>query len=189
MGYKRLQEYPLDPDGRRGGRLGDRAFRISKHQVATVSLDRPGCLACIEVPLTLRAKTKAAILSALLLCLIAIIWVALTNRPPENALSYSQFLNRVREGQVASVIVFGNQSGPARAECRLKDGTRLRSVLPGDYRDALAVMQAQAVDIEIRDSASEPVRLLLNATPFLLLLAVWVVLLLTKFRPGRGLPG
>ncbi len=42
------------------------------------------------------------------------------------------------------------------------------------------------VNIEIQDSPSASLRLFLNATPFLLLLAVWIFLTILKFPNGPG---
>ena len=64
----------------------------------------------------------------------------------------------------------------------------MRTVLPSDYRDALVAMQDKLVNIEIQDSSSGPLRPILNAAPFLLLLGVWSFLVIRKFPngPRRG---
>jgi ATP-dependent Zn protease len=104
-------------------------------------------------------------------------------------MTYSQFLDRVRTGQIAGVIVMGSNSGATAAICRLKDGNSVRTVLPRDYRDTLVAMQDNQVNIEIRDAASEPLQLLWKASPFLLLLGVWVFLMLWKFSNSSGQAG
>jgi ATP-dependent Zn protease len=96
-------------------------------------------------------------------------------------LTYSEFLERVQTGQIAGVTVMGGNSGAVEALCRLKDGNTVRTVLPRNYRDALIAMQEKLVDIEIRDASSGSLRLLLNATPFFLLVGVWVFLMIRKF--------
>ena len=71
---------------------------------------------------------------------------------------------------------------------RWKDGSIIRSVLPPDDRDAIAAMQDQLVDIEIRDAASGWLPLIANAAPFLLLLATWMFLfhrLRNRVPPAR----
>lgn len=98
-------------------------------------------------------------------------------------LTYSQFIEQVRAGQIASVVVMAGNSGAVQAICRRKDGSAERTVLPADYRDALAAMQDESVVVEIRDSASAPV---VKAEPFLVLPGVWVILLICKFPNGRS---
>jgi ATP-dependent Zn protease len=130
------------------------------------------------------SKAKIAIICAVLICVAGVLWMATTSRRSSATLTYSQFLEKVRTGQIASVIVLGSNSGAVQAICRLKDGNAGRTVLPSDYRDALVAMQDKLVNVEIRDSSSEPLRLLINAMPFLLLLGLWIVLLILKFPNG-----
>jgi ATP-dependent Zn protease len=99
-------------------------------------------------------------------------------------LTYSQFLEKVRTGQIASVIIMGSNSGAIQAHCRLKDGEAVGTVLPSDYRDAMVAMQDKMVDVEIRDSFSNFLRLFTNAAPFFLLLTVWIFLMIRKFPNG-----
>ncbi|MBI3683888.1 MAG: hypothetical protein HY235_26230 [Acidobacteria bacterium] len=89
------------------------------------------------------------------------------------------------------MVVIGGNSGAIPAICRLKGGNTVRTVLPSDYRDAMVEMQDKAVNVEIRESSSGPLRLFINATPFFLLLGVWIFLLIRKFPngPGQGVLG
>jgi len=125
-----------------------------------------------------------AIICAVLICVVGMLWMATAQRSLAT-LTYSQFFEKVRTGQVGSVIVMGSNAGAIQAICRLKDGHAARTVLPSDYRDALVAMQDQLVDVEIRDSSSGSYRLFINAAPFLLLLGVWICLLIRKFPNGR----
>jgi hypothetical protein len=104
-------------------------------------------------------------------------------------LTYSQFMGKVQAGQIASVIVVSDNSSAAPAICRLRDGHEIRTVLPPDYRDAIAAMQANRVDIEIRDAAASPRGLIRSSAPFLLLLGVWFVLLIFRWPNGPRLTG
>jgi len=87
--------------------------------------------------------------------------MATTSQRSLNTLTYSQFLEKVRTGQNAE-----------------------QTVLPSDYRDAMAAMQDKLVNIEIRDSSSGPLQLLYYS-PFILILAVWIFLV-RKFQNGPG---
>ena len=130
------------------------------------------------------SKSTIAILCAALICAAGVLWMATAGQRSLTTLTYSQFLEQVRNGQVASVIVIGANSGAVQATCSLKDGNTVRTVLPADYRDAMVAMQDKLVNIEIRDSSSEPFRLFMNATPFLLLLGFWILLMIRKFPNG-----
>jgi len=129
----------------------------------------------------------AIIVGAMLICLASVPWISLRSL---TKMTYSQFLEQVRAGNVASTTVISSNSGAAQATCRLKGGDTVRTVLPADYRDAMAAMQDKRVDVEIEDS-SGPLRLVSNAAPFLVLLAVWIFLFVRKFPngPRQGVPG
>jgi ATP-dependent Zn protease len=124
------------------------------------------------------------IICAVLVCVAGVLWMSTASQRTLTTLTYSQFLEKLRAGQIASVIVMGNNSGAIQAICRLKDGNGVRTVLPSDYRDVMWEMQDKMVNVEIRDSSSGPLRLFVNATPFLLLLGVWIFLMIRKFPNG-----
>jgi cell division protease FtsH len=115
---------------------------------------------------------------AVLLGVAAILWVTAAKQNNLPGLTYSQFIEKVQTGQVASVTVMGANSGAVEAICRLKDGKAVRTVLPQEYRDALIAMQDSSVEIEIREASG--LVMVQRAAPFLLLLGVWVVLM-TRF--------
>ena len=80
----------------------------------------------------------------------------------------------------------GSNSGAIQATCRLEDGNTERTVLPANYRDAIVAMQEKLVSIEIRDASSGPLQLVMKATPFLVLLGVWIFLMIRRFQNGPG---
>ena len=127
------------------------------------------------------SKPKVVLLCAVLLCAGIGLWPAGAGRRSPDTMTYSRFLQEVRAGQVASIVIEGSNSGAVHAAGSLRDGKIVRTVLPADYEDALEAMQEKQVSIEIRDSFSEPLHLLRNATPFLLLLGVWMFLMVQKF--------
>lgn len=131
---------------------------------------------------------KGVLVGAILVCGAAVLWVADRDRA-EPKLTYSQFVASVESGQVASVTITGSNSG-ARATGLLTDGSTVRTILPADYGDALRVMQEKQVSVEIRDITSDPLRLLINTTPFFVLLAAWFFMM-RRLRDGprQGLMG
>ena len=100
------------------------------------------------------------------------------NRNPDSAkATYSEFLQQVQSGQVGSAIVMASDSNTDHVSYRLKNGSELQTVVPAGYREVLDAMQENKVNIEIRDANSQWLRILLNATPFLLLLGFWVFMM------------
>jgi ATP-dependent Zn protease len=91
----------------------------------------------------------------------------------------------VQAGQVRKATIVSAQTGANPVTYSLKDGSRVDSVLPQDYRDALGAMQQKMVDIEIRDPSSQWLRVLGNAMPFLILLGFWFFMM-NRMKANRG---
>jgi cell division protease FtsH len=135
----------------------------------------------------MKSKAKIAIVCAVVICLAGVLWTSGT-QSSRTKLTYSEFLEQVRAGQIAGVTIHGSNAGATEATCHLKDGNTVRTVLPSDYRDAMAAMQDKLVNIEIQDSTSGPLRPIVNAAPFLLLMGVWIFLLI-RMAPGKAFLG
>ena len=114
-------------------------------------------------------------------CAVGIWWMVARGRGPERTFTYSQFLDEVERGHVASVRVSSGKPEAAAATVRLRDGSSARTMLPWDYRDALSAMRAKLVDVEFE--GARPGAGLLNSMPFLVLLAIWLLLWASGWRP------
>jgi cell division protease FtsH len=123
-------------------------------------------------------NAKIAIACAMLVILVAISRVVIRSDSGKTKATYSQFIEQVRSGEVAGVVVRASRSGASQAFYRLKDGRSERTVLPGNYKDAMTAMEDARVNLEIEDPSSEWLTLLINASPFLLLLGFWVIMML-----------
>jgi len=92
--------------------------------------------------------------------------------------TYSEFLQQVQAGEVKTATIAVSETGASSVTYRLKSGSEWLTIIPQNYQEALAAMQNKLVNIEIRDAQSQRTRVLLNATPFLLLLSFWVVMMI-----------
>jgi ATP-dependent Zn protease len=127
-------------------------------------------------------KTKTAFLIAALIFAAAVVWIFAGSHGGQTTINYTQFIQQVRAGQVTAVEIAAGNPGASPATIRLKDGRTSRTILPLDYSAALALLEDHVVNVEIQDASSSPMRLLVNATPFLLLAAVWVFLMFNRSR-------
>jgi ATP-dependent Zn protease len=129
----------------------------------------------------MKSNARLLMISVVLICVAAAgVWVV---RQPRPAATYSQFVSHVQAGEVKkATVTIGAGSGTDQISYTLANGSRLKTVIPSDRRAAMAVMQAKGVDVEIRDASSTPIRLLTNSIPFLLLLAVWIVMMTRGMR-------
>jgi ATP-dependent Zn protease len=138
----------------------------------------------------MKSKASIAIICVVVISLAGILWTT-GSRRGLTKLTYSEFMEQVRGGQIVSVTIIGSNSGATEATCHSKDGKAMRTVLPSDYRDALVAMQDELVNIEIQDSLSGPRRAMVNAAPFLMLVGVWIFVVIRKFPdcPRQGVLG
>ena len=125
----------------------------------------------------MNTKAKSIVFWVVLIGVAALLWAVIQNKPNLAKATYSQFLQQVQSGQVSKAAIEAGHSGANPATYSLKDGSRARTVLPRDYRDALEAMRQKTVDIEILDAASQWMRVLANASPFLVLLGFWVFMM------------
>jgi len=110
---------------------------------------------------------RVGVICAALVFAAGIWWIADHSQERLPTVSYSRFLGEVSDGLVANAVV----SGGARTTFQKTDGSRAATILPPDYRDALAVMLEKGVNIEIREGRS----MAKNAVPFLVLLGCWAL--------------
>ena len=113
-----------------------------------------------------------------------LLWMAFRDTSHPAGVAYSQFLHQVHNGQVDTVTIEPTNTGATPASYRLKGGATARTTLPSDYRDAIAAMEDEAVNINIQESPWGRYRGLGNAIPFLILLLTWAFLMCRlKGRP------
>jgi ATP-dependent Zn protease len=128
------------------------------------------------------AKMRIAVVLAGLLIATSVVGLIVRSHRAQPTITYTQFIERVRAGQVAGVDIAAGDPGASQATIRFKDSSTTRTVLPFDYSAALARLEDQMVTVEIREDSTNPIHWLVNATPFLVLLAVWVVLMFNRRR-------
>lgn len=126
-------------------------------------------------------NAKAIVFWTILFVVAALMWAAVRSPAPTKA-TYSQFLSQVQSGEVLEATINNADSGANPVDYRLKNGSRLQTVLPADYRDALDAMQQKLVNIEIADRPPWS-RVVANSTPFLILLGFWFFALGQIKRP------
>ena len=120
-------------------------------------------------------NTKAAkiIFFVVLLCVVVVMALVVGDRRYETRATYSEFLQQVQSGEVVRATIPVAQYGASPVMYILKDGAKMQTIAPRDYKDTVAAMRAKLVNVEIRDIPSQRWVFLENATPFFVLLALW----------------
>src|SRR5215469_9789215 len=89
-------------------------------------------------------------------------------------MTFTQFMDKVQQGQVKDVTISGNE-----VHGNLKDpNTGLHTLIPSNYPDVYKLLQEKGVDVEIKDASSGNwISILLNASPFIVLIAFWIFMM------------
>jgi ATP-dependent Zn protease len=132
----------------------------------------------------MNAKTKTVIFWAIVGLTAALLFTVIRTGPKAGRVTYTQFLRHLQADEIATATIRGGGTGPSPTILVMRSGARLETVLPPDYRDALAAMEAKGVSIDIQASST----LWMNAIPFLILLALWFVMLGRKGGQPQARP-
>jgi len=130
------------------------------------------------------SNLKTGVFWVVLACVLVLGWqVVKSGRSrPEKTIIFTDFIREVEAGKVRKVTI----SGGTHVEGEYKDnGPALHTLIPAHYVDIYKILQDHNVDIEIREAGGTGgVSVLINASPFLLLLAFWVFMML-QMKGGR----
>jgi ATP-dependent Zn protease len=136
----------------------------------------------------MNAKTRNIVFFVVLLVVAIALALAVGDRTNRVAMAtYTDFLQQVQAGAVDNARIVTPDAGATQVIYKLKNGSRMQTIAPRDYREALTAMQQMLVNVEIRDAGSQRFRVLLNSAPFLILLGVWFVMFY-KLKRGGGRP-
>jgi cell division protease FtsH len=128
----------------------------------------------------MKPKTKRVIFFVVLIAAVVAMGLVAGDRTDASRTkaTYSEFLQQVQSGEVSKATIAVAETGANPVTYRLKSGSEWLTIAPKNYQDAVAAMQNKLVNIEIRDAQSRRTRVLVNSTPFLLLLSLWVVMMI-----------
>jgi cell division protease FtsH len=138
----------------------------------------------------MKPKTKTVVFFAVLIVVVAVMALIVGDRTDASRTkaTYSEFLQQVQAGEVSKATIAVAETGANPVTYRLKSGSEWLTIIPKNYQEALSAMQAKLVNIEIlREVQSQRTRVFLNATPFLVLLAIWVFMMI-KMRKNPNFP-
>ena len=124
----------------------------------------------------MNSNIKTLIFWVVLVCLAVLLFAVVRSGqgPSEKQISFTQFLNDVQQGQVKEVTITGNDvHGLYKAP-----NQALRTYIPANYPDVYNELIKNGVSVNIKDTSSGNwVSILLNASPFIVLLAFWIFMM------------
>jgi cell division protease FtsH len=124
----------------------------------------------------MNSNVKTAIFWVVIIMVVVLLWTVVkqTKSRPDTQLSFTQLLNEVDQGKVKSVTITGNDlHGTYNG-----DNSDFHAVVPQNYQPFVDALRAKNVDIKYqKETASNWVSILINAIPFVLLLAFWIFMM------------
>jgi cell division protease FtsH len=96
------------------------------------------------------------------------------NPTKEKELNFSQFMDNVDQGKVREVTIYGQ----SEVRGQLSDNTHLKTIVPSNYADLIKILRDKGVVINVKESSNSSwVNILVNASPFLLLIGFWIFMM------------
>ena len=126
----------------------------------------------------MNSTVKTVVFWVVMLATALLLWQVVKTGSPssqERELPFTRFMTDVEEGNVSEVTIYGNNE--VRGQFK-KDSTRLKTVVPNDYPDLIRILREKGVIITVKESSTSSwVSILVNASPFLLLIGFWIFMM------------
>ncbi|MGH8459679.1 MAG: ATP-dependent metallopeptidase FtsH/Yme1/Tma family protein, partial [Nevskiales bacterium] len=125
----------------------------------------------------MNSTVKTVVVWAVILATGLLLWQVVRTGSPsrERELSFTKFMDEVEQGNVAEITLYGNND--VRGQLK-KENVRLKTVVPPDYPDLVPILREKGVVITVKESSTSSwVTLLVNASPFLLLIGFWIFMM------------
>ena len=122
------------------------------------------------------SNIKTAVFWVVIIMVVVLLWTVVRNTKsrPDAQLSYTQLMNDVQAGKIKSVTITGNDLHGVYKE----DNQELHAIIPTTHQQLDDAMLAKAVDVKYqKETGSGWVSILINAIPFVLLLAFWIFMM------------
>jgi cell division protease FtsH len=124
----------------------------------------------------MNSNVKTAIFWVILICVVVLLWTVVRtgSTKAQRQLTFTEFMNEVEAGKVKSVTISGiDVNGQFKDE-----QVTLRTTIPTNYPNVYTVLREKGVNVEIKEATSGSwVSVLINAIPFILLLAFWIFMM------------
>src|ERR1700681_4916089 len=124
----------------------------------------------------MNSNVKTAVFWVVIIMVVVLLWTVVrqTKSRPDAQPSFSQLMNDVRDKKVKSVTITGNDLHGVYAG----SNEEFHAVVPSNYPRMIDDLTAAGVDIKYgKENTSSWVSILIQAIPFVLLLAFWIFMM------------
>ncbi len=127
----------------------------------------------------MNSNVKTAVLWFVIVCVAALLWAVVhTGRGKvDDQPTFTQLMDSVQKGRVKSIVV-NSSTGDVQGTYNDSDGRPFRSNIPTNYPKIYDDLRDKNVGVTVqKDSGNGWVSILINAIPFVLLLAFWIFMM------------
>ncbi len=129
----------------------------------------------------MNSTVKTIVFWVVMLATAVLLWQVVKVGTPskEQDLNFSRFLNEVEQGNVAEVTIIGNNAAPPEVRGKFrKDGQQFKTMAPLNYPDMIKTLREKGVVINVKEASNSSwISLLVQASPFLLLIGFWIFMM------------
>jgi len=127
----------------------------------------------------MNSNVKTAVFWVVIICVAVLLWAVVhTGRSKQDDQpTFTQLMQAVEEGKVKSVTV-NSSTGDVQGQYNAADGRTFHTNIPTNYPAIYDLLRQKGVGVTVvKDSGTGWVSILINAVPFVLLLAFWIFMM------------
>ena len=124
----------------------------------------------------MNSNIKTAVFWIVLICVAVLLFAVVRNGQgrKEDPITFTNFMDKVQQGQVKDVTISGNDVHGSYQN----PNQGFHTLIPTNYPDVYKLLQDKGVNVEIKDTSSGNwISILLNASPFIVLIAFWIFMM------------
>ena len=125
----------------------------------------------------MNSNIKTAVFWVVLICVAVLLFAVVRTGQgrKEQQITFTEFMDKVQQGQVKDVTISGNE---VHGNFQTPSQGSLHTLIPTNYPDVYKLLQDKGVNVEIKDASSGNwISILLNASPFIVLIAFWIFMM------------
>jgi len=123
------------------------------------------------------SNIKQILFWAVIFLVVVMLFVVVrtTQGPKDQQLTFTEFVAKVEAGSVDKVTITGNE---VHGTYKSNANATLHTFIPVNYPDIIKEMQEHGVNVDIKDTSSSGwVSILVQASPFIVVIAFWVFMM------------
>jgi cell division protease FtsH len=127
----------------------------------------------------MNSNVKTAVFWVVIICVAVLLWAVVhTGRGKvDDQPTFTDLMNSVEQGRVKSIVV-NSSTGDVQGTYKDSDGRQFHTNIPTNYPAIYDLLRSKGVSVTVqKDSGTGWVSILINAIPFVLLLAFWIFMM------------